>query len=451
MAARSSSRALDDHWRDYFRKANSDIFDIIEHAIVVAASDCPKEFRVRRDRIAELLFSTKLTRYTLCDSVELALPLAADDDEDEDEDDVDDGRFKSDYDVGGSKESKANSSRHEQAELNVNHVSNYSYGEAEALTEEIEEESQIVGEAFRIKQILQNFEDESDSLLFESLRRLQLMALNVDILRATEIGKAVNILRRHGSKQIRHLARELIEGWKAIVDEWVKTTEEIAEGGTPDSVNPSTVDEEEGLPSPPLDEGAFFATQNIELSQFFDGMDDDGNPRNSGEFNKNREGGRRPPVAKQDVLPKRKEQPHKEGNVLHKDNKGQPMRKQEAVPKPMKASNTESGPGRPVKTNGMQKVGSEAKFIQKSDKATMLKRSGPQEEKLRCSANDAVQLKIEATKRKLQERYQQAENAKRQRTVQMMEFHDLPKQGPGPKNGHGKSSNFNRHWANGRR
>jgi hypothetical protein len=39
--------------------------------------------------------------------------------------------------------------------------------------------------------------------------------------------------------------------------------------GTPDSVNPSVVDEEEGLPSPPLDEGAFFTTQptSMELSQ----------------------------------------------------------------------------------------------------------------------------------------------------------------------------------------
>jgi len=46
------------------------------------------------------------------------------------------------------------------------------------------------------------------------------------------------------------------------------------EGGTPDSVNPSTVEEdeeEEGLPSPPLDEGAFFATQNMELSKVYSG------------------------------------------------------------------------------------------------------------------------------------------------------------------------------------
>lgn len=39
--------------------------------------------------------------------------------------------------------------------------------------------------------------------------------------------------------------------------------------GTPDSINPSVLDEEEGLPSPPLDEGAFFATEptSMELSR----------------------------------------------------------------------------------------------------------------------------------------------------------------------------------------
>ena len=46
-----------DYWRNYFGAANSDIFGIIDHAIMVAASDCPKEFRLRRDGIAERLFS----------------------------------------------------------------------------------------------------------------------------------------------------------------------------------------------------------------------------------------------------------------------------------------------------------------------------------------------------------------------------------------------------------
>ncbi|KOM47298.1 hypothetical protein LR48_Vigan07g100200, partial [Vigna angularis] len=61
-----------DKWRDYFVSANLDIFEIIENAIIVAATDCPKEFRVRRDAIIERLFCFRLTRCAGCDRVELA-------------------------------------------------------------------------------------------------------------------------------------------------------------------------------------------------------------------------------------------------------------------------------------------------------------------------------------------------------------------------------------------
>lgn len=156
MAKKSGSL---DYWRNYFRTANSDIFGIIDHAIMVAASDCPKEFRLRRDRIAERVFSCRLTRCSGCDRVELAVPG----DEEEDED----GGCKSGFDrdgaefeAGASKESKVNSSRDDQGDMNTNQVSNYSYGEAEALTDEIEEASQILEEVSRIKEILRNCEEE---------------------------------------------------------------------------------------------------------------------------------------------------------------------------------------------------------------------------------------------------------------------------------------------------
>ncbi|XP_015897974.3 probable mediator of RNA polymerase II transcription subunit 26b [Ziziphus jujuba] len=451
MAKKSGSL---DYWRNYFRTANSDIFGIIDHAIMVAASDCPKEFRLRRDRIAERVFSCRLTRCSGCDRVELAVPG----DEEEDED----GGCKSGFDrdgaefeAGASKESKVNSSRDDQGDMNTNQVSNYSYGEAEALTDEIEEASQILEEVSRIKEILRNCEEESESVLFESLRRLQLMALTVDTLKATEIGKAVNGLRRHGSKQICHLARTLIDGWKVMVDEWVNATEAVAGSeGTPDSANPSYIDddEEEGLPSPPLDEGAFFATQptSMELSQFFDGMDDDGNPRNSGEFIKNRANGRRPSVENQNTT-KRNQQSRNEVNILRKENKIQQVKK-EAGMKPGKPVNAGSGPGRPPKLSMEQKIKNETKFQQKSDKIAVQRRPAiGAQDKFKCSDEVADQVKLEATKRKLQERYQQAENAKKQRTIQVMELHDLPKQGLGHRNPHVKPGNRNRHWTHGRR
>jgi hypothetical protein len=174
-----------DYWRDYFRTASSDIFGIIDHAILVAASDCPKEFKLRRDRIAERLFSCRLIKCSGCNQVELAVPghdederddrgccskrrdgdnSGSDDDEEEVDIDIDDGGFE--YEGGGSKESKVNSSNRDNAfdngEVNVNDqlVSNFSFGEAEALTDEIEEVSQTVDEVLRIKDILYNSQDE---------------------------------------------------------------------------------------------------------------------------------------------------------------------------------------------------------------------------------------------------------------------------------------------------
>ncbi|KAG6494046.1 hypothetical protein ZIOFF_049064 [Zingiber officinale] len=62
-------------------------------------------------------------------------------------------------------------------------VSNYTFDEVEALTEEIEEEGQTLEEVRWIKELLSHHQDESDNILFESLRRLQLMELTVDVLK----------------------------------------------------------------------------------------------------------------------------------------------------------------------------------------------------------------------------------------------------------------------------
>lgn len=177
-----------DHWRSYFRSANSDIFEIIDHAIMVAASDCPKEFRLRRDGIAERLFSCRLTRCVGCERVELAVSA---DGGGEEGDNDDDGGCKSGFDrddgveleAGASKESKVNGRREHHGEMDGNRgVSNYSFGDAEALTDEIEEESQYVGEVLRIRDILNNREEEV-YILYLSLNILhQFLLLCVAIL-----------------------------------------------------------------------------------------------------------------------------------------------------------------------------------------------------------------------------------------------------------------------------
>ncbi|KAL8261622.1 hypothetical protein R6Q59_025671 [Mikania micrantha] len=48
MAA-SKSAARMGYWREFFKTSNGDIFETIEKAIMIAASDYPKEFGIRRD------------------------------------------------------------------------------------------------------------------------------------------------------------------------------------------------------------------------------------------------------------------------------------------------------------------------------------------------------------------------------------------------------------------
>ncbi|KAL6530579.1 hypothetical protein OROMI_028468 [Orobanche minor] len=469
-----------DKWREYFRSANSDIFDIIEKAIMVAASDCPYDFKLKRDRIAETLFSYKITKCFGCERLELAVPNG-DDGVEKSEDKF----IKSGIEAGGSKdtkESKVNSSIRDDGyddddddgnrevmvmEMNVNHVGNDSYTDVEALTDEIEEESQFYGEVLRIKEILDNYDEESDALLFDSLRRLQLMPLSVESLKATEIGKSVSALRKHRSGKVRNLVRTLLEEWKIMVDLWCDATTAIAGAEIQtESVKTSVVEEEEGLPSPPLDEGAFFATPtSMELSQFFDGMDDDGNPHNCGDFNKNRENVRSKPIVK------KTETQHKsktESRHPSNDKTGEQNRNLEAVlrkqapPKPNgppggergpcvpKTSNYESGPGRP-KPAVKPKVGAVNKFHQSPDRGTVQKKPvPPQNEKLSCNNEASVRMKLEAAKRKLHERYQEVENAKKQRTIQVVELRDLPKQSVVQRSQQVRPGNRNRNWANGR-
>ncbi|KAM7260051.1 hypothetical protein ACFE04_015792 [Oxalis oulophora] len=442
--------SLDD-WRDYFRTTpNSDIFEIIDKSITIAAFDSPKEFTLRRDRIAEKLFTCTFTRCSGCDGLDI--------DNNNNNSGVAAGGCDIDIDDDFEQQGMKRSSKEMEFDNRTNHQmeSNYyySYDDAEALTDEIEQHSQLVGEVFRIKEILRNSRDESEKVLLDCLRRLQLMALTVDLLKSTEIGKAVSVLRKHGSKDISNLARTLVGEWKILVDEWYKTPEPVitdTQGGTPDSVNPSVVedDEEEGLPSPPLDDLTFFAAPpSMELSQFFDGMDDDGNPRNNGEFIKNRNTGRKPSGENQNVIKRKLQSPHEVNNLLPKENKSQQWKRQDGdVVKPNKPLNIESGPGRPPKVAVVeQKAHKESKLQQKPDNRGLIQRKLPAaREDMKSNFSER---KLEAAKRKLQESYQQADNAKRQRKIQVMEIHDIPKQRTVNKNAHGRS--FNRNRPNGR-
>ncbi|XP_042456359.1 probable mediator of RNA polymerase II transcription subunit 26b [Zingiber officinale] len=458
----ASSSGSVDYWRKFFRSADSDIFDVIEHAILVAASDYPEELRSRRDRIVEKFFAALLPRCFACGRVE---PHGAE---------AEEGRGSVKRAASAEKDSKFDSCN-DGPEFSHRVVSNYTFDEAEALTEEIEEEGQTLEEVLRIKEVLSNHHDQSDNVLFESLRRLQLMELTVDVLKATEIGKAVNVLRKHVSKQIRHLVRTLIDGWKVLVDEWVSATAAIAENSV-HSLGSGEF-EEEGLPFPPLDEGALFAAQttSIKLSGFFDGMDDDGNLRNTRDLDKQWETQRNQKedhekwMQKQSVRDERVESmkqearksalPEEKLHARRHDNEmkqSRPQRfsigqsnSQNILSKETKPLSAESGTGRPMRFTSEQQICAETKTKLPPDTAK-LQRKLPMipQDKSKCSEEASVRAKLEAAKRKLHEGYQQAENVKKQRTIQVMELQDLPKQVHINRQPIQKFRNQSRNWAN---
>ncbi|CAA6654414.1 unnamed protein product [Spirodela intermedia] len=349
-----------DYWRKHFRSADSDIFIVIEHAILIAASDYPAEFSQPEGSDHRETLLLQLPRCFGCDRIK------------EQAFEVEGEEFSGGTGVlatgCGEKESKVNCGTDErQEDEDLKWVSsNY----------KIEEENQIIGEVLRIKEIIVNKDYE-----VYLLRRLQLMALSVEVLKATEIGKALNGLRRHSSRQISQLVSSLIGAWKILVDEWMDATAALTGRGR-------------RTPSPPMDEGALFTTPGaMELSQFFDGMSDDGS-------------GREPARARRERCRPQAEVP--------------------LAQRKLSSSSVASGPGRPQKACVAKVNGS---FQKRQGSSGTGKKTSSSSHNVSNSEEIPVCAKLEAAKRKLHEGYQQAENAKKQRTIQVMELHDLPKRG----------------------
>uniref|UniRef100_A0A0D9Z7R8 TFIIS N-terminal domain-containing protein n=1 Tax=Oryza glumipatula TaxID=40148 RepID=A0A0D9Z7R8_9ORYZ len=282
----------------------------------------------------------------------------------------------------------------------------------------------VAAEAFRVKAALSNAQEKTEAELLELLRALQQLEFTVDAIRVTEIGTAVKPLRKHGSKQIRQLVRSLIDGWKAVVNDWVNNGGAIVDH-TPQSMDGSCLEQEEGgLPSPPMDEAAFFATPctSIQLSEFFDEMDDDGNIRTNGEesaqqhYPANQEpakkqlpmGQRYDPEQnwKLDQSAMRQSQPYEPSNWQKKQ--------QSVTGARQRPSAAAHGPWTPQKMHLEPKF-SEMRPKQQQDTSVAQRRPKPTMADQLSSQVDQnsvqVNAKLEATKRMLQEGYQEFNNA----------------------------------------
>ncbi|XP_020704627.1 probable mediator of RNA polymerase II transcription subunit 26b [Dendrobium catenatum] len=170
-----AKRSLD-YWRKIFSCTRSDIFEVINKAILVAAEDFPNEFKDRRDMIVEKLYTCHLSH--------------------------------NNGDAESLKEAKKSSN-----------------------SDNPEEDDQIVGEVMRIKEVIlssnQLHESESDSILYESLRTLRQMQLSFDVLKTTKIERTVRAMRKHKSSRIQKLAQSLINSWRVLADEHVNSAASI--------------------------------------------------------------------------------------------------------------------------------------------------------------------------------------------------------------------------------
>ncbi|KAI3827699.1 hypothetical protein L1987_01782 [Smallanthus sonchifolius] len=158
---------MEDDWSNYLRNSKGDIFEMIKRAIMVAASDHPQDFQNKRDMIAQTLFS--------CDLIKCS---------------------KQSVNVGG--------------------------------TETKDQEATTVSEVLRMKKILENNSNESESVLLDSLSKIQHMVKSVNVLKLTGVGRSVNgLVHNHASKCVVKMSTTLVKEWRCMVDEWIKETEKM--------------------------------------------------------------------------------------------------------------------------------------------------------------------------------------------------------------------------------
>ncbi|XP_042485245.1 probable mediator of RNA polymerase II transcription subunit 26b [Macadamia integrifolia] len=197
------------HWRGVFKAADSDIFELIEYAIMVAASDRPKEFKLRRDRIAEMIFNQEIMQEEKKKEIDGSAYM----------------KRKECNGYSGTESDKDDDTEPSFPEENAEQINNII---AEIYRINRGGEIKIAEEVLRIKGIIEAKLDQSELKLLEPLRRLQLISISFDTLKKTLIGVSVKNLTKHNSKRIRDHAKYLITHWTKKVDQWLIESNEAA-------------------------------------------------------------------------------------------------------------------------------------------------------------------------------------------------------------------------------
>ncbi|OAE33318.1 hypothetical protein AXG93_1200s1800 [Marchantia polymorpha subsp. ruderalis] len=486
-----------ENWRNYFESSGADIWTVIDKAIGVAAADFPQELRLRRDGLTERMYTAHLLH--LGDHDDDVHPRGSDktnatsgvytrdEEQDEENDDEPQQRHRRDNDDDAARDMVRDCPLHDERDL-------------VAALDEWDVESLHVKEILAIKESIQDM-DQPESEMLDQLQKLESLNISVDMLERTQIGKDINGFRKHSSRRVRAMAKRIVRSWKELVDDWVKSTESqeplpLSNG----NYHPEMGEEEEGLPSPPLDAGALLAarTASLEMSHFFDFDDDDvsagSGPSPPTSNNLSDEFGSLPDTRRKNDNTDRRYQgtnicsPAQEhdsrapkgGPGIHKVDKHRPVaverhdvnsrnvvastnnfRKPPTMSNGSKPANGNAVPNRPANGYSQQKPNNDYVRKPESRPASNVPTTKPKADSLKPGLATKpkpqgeidVSQKLLLAKRKLQEGYQQINEAKKQRTVQALDLTDLPKGGP-------KSARFpqphmkpvqNRGWANGRR
>ncbi|KAH9717844.1 putative mediator of RNA polymerase II transcription subunit 26c [Citrus sinensis] len=212
-----------DDFRSILKTAGVDVWTFIDTAILVASLDYATELKERRDKIVERLYATCIaSRCRNCDFGNGVVDV------------------NKEISRGQHDEVKAA----QQASPSTPHSVN---GDDDI---DIENDNDIIDpygglfddEQKRILEIKEHLEDpdQSEDALIDLLQSLADMDITFKALKETDIGRHVNQLRKHSSNDVRKLVKHLVRKWKDIVDEWVKLNQpgELASSAMMDGDSP---------------------------------------------------------------------------------------------------------------------------------------------------------------------------------------------------------------------
>uniref|UniRef100_J3NBP1 TFIIS N-terminal domain-containing protein n=2 Tax=Oryza brachyantha TaxID=4533 RepID=J3NBP1_ORYBR len=209
--------------------------------------------------------------------------------------------------------------------------------------------------------------DQSEDELVSLLQSLADMDITYKALQETDIGRHVNGLRKHPSGEVRQLVKLLVRKWKEIVDDWVRLHNSGGDGGSSVLTDGDSPDKIQGR-----------NYQNAQVSDFKYSPSPQRHNGLSSERSSNNNG-------IESMIEKRRTSP---APAYHNNKQNSSI------------SYSTSSSSAPVRT-------------MREQKDTLMDLE-----------------KLDSARKRLQENYQEAQNAKKQRTIQVMDIHDIPK----PKN-----------------